>query len=358
MGALDRVVHGALDYAELTALGIAPDQVIDFSSNLNPFGPPSTVRAALATLDPAPYPDRSCLALRTVLAQRHGCTTDRILTGNGANELIHLVARALGAPGALALIIAPTYGEYEHASRLAQMQVVEVRAGVDDSFRFNHQALIGAVQRFRPRLIWLCTPNNPTGIAVSPTAVRDLAHACDGFLVVDRAYYAFQRDSGDLCDPLDAISPPNLIRLYSLTKSYALAGLRLGYLIAEPETVQRIGCFQPAWSVNSAAQTAGLAALADSGFLPSTLPRLWIASDDLYTGLRRLELDVWRATLPFMLVRCGNGATIRRRLLQRGCVVRDCASFGLPEWVRVAPRRPSENAQLLSAWKEIIWQRR
>jgi histidinol-phosphate aminotransferase len=357
MGAFDRVAHGAIDHAEFAALGIAPEQVTDFSSNLNPFGPPSSVRAALSALDPAPYPDRSCLRLRMRLAHLHGCEPDRILVGNGANELIHLIAHTLARPHATALVIAPAYGEYEHASRLHQMQIVEVRTQPEDGFRCDITTLSAAIRRINPRLTWLCAPNNPTGVSVEPAAICDLARLCadcDGFLVVDRAYHAFQRGLRDLRDPLDEGSPPNLIRLYSLTKSYALAGLRLGYLIAHPAIVAGIGRFQPAWSVNSAAQAAGLAALADADFLPATLPRLWSASDDLRDGLRRLGLDVWRAAMPFMLVRCGNGAAVRMRLLRHGCLVRDCASFGLPEWVRVAPRQPAENARLIEAWKEIV----
>jgi histidinol-phosphate aminotransferase len=237
------------------------------------------------------------------------------------------------------------------------MQIVEVRTQLEDGFRCDITTLSAAIRRINPRLIWLCAPNNPTGVSVEPAAICDLARLCadcDGFLVVDRAYHAFQRGLHDLHDPLDEGSPPNLIRLYSLTKSYALAGLRLGYLIAHPAIVAGIGRFQPAWSVNSAAQAAGLAALADADFLPATLPRLWSASDDLRDGLRRLGLDVWRAAMPFMLVRCGNGAAVRMRLLRHGCLVRDCASFGLPEWVRVAPRQPAENARLIEAWKEIV----
>ena len=357
MGAFDQVAHGAIDHAECAALGIAPEQVTDFSSNLNPFGPPSGVRAALSALDPAPYPDRSCLRLRMRLAHLHGCEPNQILVGNGANELIHLIAHALAGPNATALVIAPTYGEYEHASRLHRMQIVEVRTQPEDGFRCDITMLSAAIRRINPRLTWLCAPNNPTGVGVEPAAICDLARLCadyDGFLIVDRAYHAFQRGLRDLRDPLDEESPPNLIRLYSLTKSYALAGLRLGYLIAHPAIVAGIGRFQPAWSVNSAAQAAGLAALADTAFLPVTLPRVWAASDDLETELRQLGLMVWRAVLPFLLVQCGNGAAVRVRLLQRGCLVRDCASFGLPEWVRVAPRQPAENARLIKAWKEIV----
>lgn len=357
MGAFDRVAHGAIDHAEFAALGIAPEQVIDFSSNLNPFGPPSGVRAALSALDPAPYPDRSCLRLRMWLGRLHGCEPDRILVGNGANELISLIARAFADPHATALVVAPTYGEYEHAGRLNQMQIVEVRAQSEEGFRCDITALSAAIRRVNPRLTWLCVPNNPTGVGMEPAAICELARVCadcDGYLVVDRAYHAFQRGLCDLHDPLDEQSSLNLIRLYSLTKSYALAGLRLGYLIAQPSVVAGIGRLQPAWSVNSAAQAAGLAALADTTFLPATFPQVWAASDDLETGLRRLGLDVWRAALPFMLVRCGNGAMVRAHLLRRGCLVRDCASFGLPEWVRVAPRQPGENARLIDAWKEII----
>lgn len=350
------VVHGALDEAELARLGLRADQVIDFSSNINPFGPPVAVLAALRELDPAPYPDRSCLRLRQHLAQRHRCGIDAVLVGNGANELIHLVARALGVAGATALIVAPTYGEYAHACRLAGMQVVEVRSAAAAPFQPDIPALCAAIERLRPRLLWLCSPNNPTGVHLANETIVDLAGACaqhGGWLILDRAYLSLLRDDTGH-DPLDDRAPANLIRIYSLTKSYAVAGLRIGYLVADPAPVSAIARFQPAWSVSSAAQVAGLAMLADTAFLPATLSQWWAASDDLATGLRRLGLTVWRSHMPFLLVQCGDAARTRRQLLARGCVVRDCASFGLPEWARVAPRRPADNARLLAAWGEDI----
>src|SRR5262245_35877855 len=105
MGTQHIVAHGALDHAELAAHGLRPEGLLDFSSNLNPFGPPPGVRAALAALDPAPYPDRSCLQLRRELAARHSCDRDQVLPGNGSNELIHLLARALLRPGDVSLVI-------------------------------------------------------------------------------------------------------------------------------------------------------------------------------------------------------------------------------------------------------------
>ncbi|WP_298815402.1 pyridoxal phosphate-dependent aminotransferase [Chloroflexus sp.] len=350
------VVHGALDEAELAALGVSVESLIDFSSNINPFGPPAAVLNALQNLNPAPYPDRSCLRLRRQLAARHQCHIDSVLVGNGANELIHLTARALGEAGAIALIVTPVYGEYAHACRLVAMPVVEVQSAAHEQFQLDLNALLATIAQVRPRLVWLCSPNNPVGTSLAIGSIIALAHACadiNGWLVLDRAYFGLGRDDTGH-DPLDQETPARLIRIYSLTKSYAVAGLRIGYLIADPAIVAAIARYQPAWSVSSAAQTAALAMLADTTFLPTTLSQWWAVSDDLMRGLRQLGLTVWRAHLPFMLAQCANGALTRRRLLARGCVVRDCTSFGLPEWVRVAPRRPAENARLLAAWQELL----
>jgi histidinol-phosphate aminotransferase len=354
MGPRPGVAHGALDYAELAALGLRPEALLDFSSNLNPFGPPPGVYAALAALDLAPYPDRSCLLLRQQLAVRHDCDLANVLPGNGSNELIHLLAHALLRPGDVALVIGPTFGEYAHASRLAHAQVVELKACIDQDFAVDRASVVEQIRRLRPRLTWLCAPNNPTGMDTDAADRMAIATACaanDGLLIVDRTYHAFMRGHESLDDQV-AHEPSSLL-LHSLTKSYALAGVRLGYLLGDAEVISRVAAYQPAWSVSSVAQAAGLAALLDDRFLPRTLAQLWQASDTLCDRLARLGMAVWRGALPFLLVRTGDGAATRAALLARGCVVRDCASFGLPEWVRVAPRRPEENAELVRAWEAV-----
>ncbi len=351
-----RVTHGALDHAELAARGLRPEALLDWSSNLNPFGPPPGVRTALAALDPAPYPDRSCLKLRAVLAARHGCDSAQILVGNGSNELIHLIPRALLHPGDLACVVAPTFGEYGYASQLAGLRVVEWRTHAENHFAVDCAATMREIRQQRPHLTWLCAPNNPTGVDVATEAILVLAEACGthkGLLVLDRTYHAFVRGRETWTDQLHTL-PSNVLLLHSLTKSYALAGLRVGYLIGATNLLARIADHQPTWSVNSAAQAAGLAALNDTVFLADTLPLLWAASDTLCDGLLKLGFPVWRGALPFVLVRTGDGRATRAALLEHGCVVRDCASFGLPEWVRVAPRRRAENALLLEAWKELL----
>lgn len=349
------VVHGALDHAELRAFGLEPHAVLDFSSNVNPFGPPPSVRSALAALDPAPYPDRGCNALRRVLAERHRCTPNEVLIGNGSNELIHLVARALLRPGDTVLVIEPTFAEYAHAARLAGANVISWRANAANDFRVDCAAVGATIRQTQPRLVWLCTPNNPTGITLPAADLQALVHVCadyGSYLVVDRAYADLQCHDVQTT-AFDVGYERQVIVLHSLTKQYALAGLRLGYLLAGADLIARIAVYQPAWSVNSAAQAAGLAALGDHAFVPATLPRWWQSSAQLRAGLTSLGLQILPSALPFMLVRTGDGPQTRAALLQHGCVVRDCASFGLGEYVRVAPRIREENMRLIDAWRYV-----
>ncbi len=347
------VMHGALDHAELDALALQPHTVLDFSSNVNPFGPPAAVREALAALDPMAYPDRTCYLLRQALAERHGCTSEQVLVGNGSNELIHLIARALLRSDDKALVIEPTFAEYAHASKLAGAKVVIWRACEQQGFAVDVVAIGEIIQQVQPRLVWLCVPNNPTGIVLTQAAMEGLAAVCraaKSYLVLDRAYAGMERAAAPIAAP--AVSQ-YLIQLYSLTKIYALAGLRLGYMLADVNILASIAPYQPTWSVNSAAQVAGLAALGDRDFIHATLPLLWQSSDQLRTGLQGLGLHVLPSSLPFMLVQTGDGARTRAALLRHGCVVRDCASFGFPQYVRIAPRTQADNQYLLDTWRTL-----
>lgn len=347
------IVHGALDHEELAALGLDPARVLDFSSNINPCGPPPRVRQALAAYDPAAYPDRRAWALRERLAQRHGCRPANILIGNGASEAIHLVARLL-RPGDRVLVIAPTFGEYAHASRLAGARVVTVVCDEARQFMLDLPACLAAMRTVRPRLVWVCAPNNPTGTLLDEETLHELARASrqqGSLLVIDRAYAGIERVATDMS--VDRLPPAGLIRLYSLTKRYALAGLRLGYLVAEEAICTALAALQPPWSVNGAAQVAGLAALEAEAEVTASLAQWWALSDRLRAGLVELGLRVLPSALPFMLVHVGDGAALRAALLQRGCLVRDCASFGLPHLVRVAPRCAADNAVLIRHWSEL-----
>jgi histidinol-phosphate/aromatic aminotransferase/cobyric acid decarboxylase-like protein len=201
---------------------------------------------------------------------------------------------------------------------------------------------------WRPRIVFLCDPNNPTGTVLPPEVIAGWARSHPRALfVVDEAYLPFARGLASVL----AGAPDNVLVLRSLTKDFALAGLRLGYAVGAPNVIERLRRAQPPWSVNALAQAAGVASLRDTAHRDRSLERLAGAKQELVEGLTRLGLAPLPSVTHFFLVKVGDGAAFRSALLRRGVVVRDCASFGLPAYVRIAARRPEENERLLDAVK-------
>lgn len=351
--ALQPDVHGGLDHGELARLGLAPDDVLDFSVNSNPFGPPPGVRAVWDEVAIARYPDRECLALRAALAAHHCCSTEQIWAGNGTAELIWLLALAYLRPDDEVLVAPPTFGEYAVASRLMGARVRSLPIRPQDGFRPDVDALADQIAARSPRLTFLCNPNNPTGTYLGRSAVEALLAANpSGLLVLDEAYVAFVRDPWD-ARPL--VETGRVVLLRSMTKDCAMAGLRLGYLVAAPPVVETVRRVQPPWSVNAVAQAAGTAALRDEaqGFIDRTLAETRAAKETLVRDLEALGLRIHPSATHFFLVEVRDAAATRARLMEHGILVRDCTSFGLPGYVRVATRRPEENRQLVAAWRAI-----
>jgi len=344
-------IHGGPDYAELAALGLSPEGMIDFSANTNPYGPSLQVRAALAEVPLDRYPDAQAIALRERLAQVHGLTPDHIIVGNGTTELIWLLGMAYLQHGDPIVIIGPTFGEYRAAVEVMGARVSEYRAPAEADFRPDMAAIEALIKRRHPRLTFLCNPNNPTGIYLAQEAVEALAAACgEGLLVVDEAYRAF------VAEPWPSellIEKDNVVLLRSMTKDHALAGLRLGYALASPEVVATLKQVQPSWSVNAAAQAAGLAALSDEKHLRETLPQIAEAKAYLVRELTHMGLRVVPSAANFLLVEVGDGQSLRRKLLPYGLIIRDCASFGLPEYVRIAVRRMEECHRLIETLRQL-----
>lgn len=342
-------IHGALDFAELDRLGLAPEAVLDFSVNGNPYGPSPLVREAIAHVPYDRYPDREALALRRALAAHLEVAPEQILVGNGSTELVWLVALAFVRAGDAVVLIGPTFGEYARAAVLMGARVCQYSAQPED---FNVMAAeVGRLlQRAQPRLVFLCNPNNPTGTFLTPESIVQWAVAWpDTLFVIDEAYLTFAPAAPSVLP----LRRSNMLVLRSMTKAYALAGLRLGYAVAAPDVLDALRRARPPWSVNALAQAAGIAALQDTAHLTACLARIAAAQHDLIAGLRALGLAPIPSTTHFFLVRVPNGAAYRQALLQRGILIRDCASFGLPEYIRVATRRPDENARLLAALAEV-----
>ena len=355
---LSPAVHGARDYAELARLGLAPDDILDFSTNSNPYGPAKSVLAAVRRVVSGPglsrYPDRDCLTLCAAIAAAENVPDANVLPGNGAAELIQLIALAFVLPGSRHLVLAPTFGEYSRAIRLAGGVVQEVRppAGGPDLY-LNVEAAAAAIRELQPDGVWLCNPNNPTGQvwALPELAyLRAAASARPVLWVVDESYRYFTAPPVSLLDAAENWAEDSTtVVIRSLTKEYALAGLRLGYIVAAVPLINTLHKVQPPWSVNSLAQAAGTEALQPAGLAwrQKTLARLQAEAAALWRELAALGQKVLPAAVTYTLVEVGDAVEFRRRLLASGLLVRDCTSFGLPGHVRIAARRPADNQRLV-----------
>ncbi|MYD15909.1 MAG: histidinol-phosphate aminotransferase family protein [Chloroflexi bacterium] len=348
-----KTVHGGLDAAELRELGLRPEQVIDFSSNINPLGTSERVRQAAAHADLSAYPDRDCLALREALSERLGVGIDHLLVGNGSTELIHLLARALLREGTTVLILGPTFGEYEAAGRLASADLQRITARESDGFSWRLESAERVIKQVRPNLVFLCNPNNPTGLYLNGEQVEQIHAAIgpEGVLVLDDAYVSF---SDEPWDSIRLLQADNVAILRSMTKDHALAGIRLGYLAANPTLIVDVSRFQPAWSVNSIALAAGLAALEDQAHIDAARVVVQTSKAYLYEQLSDMGLGFTRSAANFLIVKVGDAREVRAGLLRRGVVVRDCSSFGMPEHIRVAVRRREECEQLIGALRQVL----
>jgi threonine-phosphate decarboxylase len=342
--------HGGLPYQ------IGGKPLLDFSSNVNPLGPPTSVREALRQnlLAIAHYPDPWCKDLRGRLGECHGVDPDHIVVGNGINELIHTIARNVGADRAA--IVEPAYGEY-------------LRACAEANVRRDHWLAEGTgfeLEPFDPGradLVWLCNPNNPTGRLWPHDRLLSWIKAFPRkTFVVDESFLPFRDDESQHSLVRAAGRLKNLIVLRSLTKFYTLPGLRLGYLVANPSRYFPLAIGLPFWSVNSLAQLAGIVALEDSAFAMQT--RSWLRCERNWF-LRQLasfplKLEPIPTEANFVLIRLWGipAKVLARRLLAAGIAVREAGSFvglGIPgQYVRVAIRTREENQQLIDALKTIL----
>jgi histidinol-phosphate aminotransferase len=366
---VNRPVHGGIKPAELRTLGLKPEDVLDFSASISPIGPPVGIWDAMRRVDLTAYPDPQCLELREAIARylavsgRRSAVSsvglERILVGNGSTELIHLLARGYLSPPCpgttnTAFLLIPTYGEYEGACRLVGAAISCMGAQHRAGFLWDLEETARRIAIERPSLVFLCNPNNPTGVYLQQPEVESLAEvvaSAGGLLVLDEAYVSFV---DRFWDSLALLKWENVVLLRSMTKDYALTGLRLGYSLASREVTARLASWQPDWSVNGLAQAAGVAALADAGYLPRARQAVAQSKEYLTAQLTALGFTVMSSTANFLMVQVGDGPALRDQLMRRGFFVRDCASFGLPDYIRIGIRALPDCQRLVEAMKAGI----
>lgn len=319
---------------------------LDFSANINPLGMPAAARAALKSRvrEFEVYPDPSCAALRRALAEKEGVPPENIVCGGGACELIYRLAHVLAPEKAL--VTAPAFSEYEKALFEAGAKVARFRLSEENGFRIDE----GITESIPPRgAVFLASPNNPDGGTIAAAALEKIIEKCrelEATLVLDECFADFARQ-------VRLPRPPAVIKAF--TKIYAMAGLRLGYLIcADRALAEKTAAFGPCWSVSSPAQVAALAALGEKTFVPRTRRIIKRERGFLSASLGALGLKVFPSEANFLLFKAPSG--LGESLLGRGIAVRSCADYhGLgPEFYRTAVRTREENEALVAAIKEIL----
>ncbi len=338
--------HGGLNRAELRAMGLDPDEVLDFSAGANPFMPPPGVNKIFSTIAVNQYPDSESTELRQCLSEKLGVAPGNILAGSGAMELIRLIALTYFRHGDSILVLEPTFGEYEVACLLVGAEVVKQRMRAADSFTLRTEETLNLIRQYQPRGVFICNPNNPTGQYLTRPEVEKILDACtDCLLILDEAYINFVDQSWS---SVDLIARGNVIIVRSMTKDYALAGLRLGYAISSQPIIDSLRRVCPPWNVNIIAQQAGVIVLREADYFEQCKEKVRQTKQFLIDELHWLGFPIVPSKTNFFLVKVGNGKTFQAALLKYGILVRDCTSFGLPEYVRIASRTMPECRKLIT----------
>ncbi|MEL7562130.1 histidinol-phosphate transaminase [Dehalogenimonas sp. 4OHTPN] len=347
VAALKSCYHGGPNYAEFERLGIRPEEVIDFSSNSNPY--PFRLDFSIDDVVIDHYPDSDSTDLRRLIAAENGVKPSNVIVGSGSMEVIRLIAQAYLSQSDRVLICKPTFGEYEIACRIAGAQVIDLWAEERFCFRFDARRVAALIQNLQTKAVFICNPNNPTGQYLSLSEIEHVLEVNPScLLVLDEAYIAFTKNSWD---SMDLHSHRNLVIIRSMTKDYALAGLRLGYAIADESIIANLEKVKPPWNVNAIAQRAGIQALRDKRYLNRSERLVKRGRDYLINELSAMGFHIVPTMTNFFLMGVDDAKIFRSKLLIKGLIVRDCTSFGLPQYVRIAPRTLPECRRLVHAIK-------
>ncbi len=343
--------HGGIDYAELTDRGIAPSSVIDMSVCTNPYMPPDGIIDAITTIDIKRYPDSESTELRNLISAVLNIPSDTLLVGNGTTELIRLITMAYLEDGDTALIVGPTYGEYEVACQLVCANIVKYHAEQKNNYRHIVEKVVDIIIEANPGIVFICNPNNPTGSYYIRREIENILRALkNGLLVLDEAYVSFVDNSWSSAD---LIKDGNVIVLRSMTKDCGLAGLRVGYAVADHRVIRTLRKICPPWNVNIAGQKAAVSLLREKRDIAESKKLLLEAKDYLVKELIALGYEVVPSQTHFFLVKVGDAAAFRSALLAQGILVRDCASFGLKEYIRLSASTIAQSHIFIDTVREL-----
>ena len=337
------------------------DVPVQLNVNENPYPPSEAVVAEVAAAVAASarsmnrYPERDALALRADLARYlgHDLTAEQVWAANGSNEVMLHVLQAFAGPGRTVLSFAPTYSMYPEYAR--DTHSTWRTAPRRDDFTLDVDGVVAAVRDVEPDVVLVASPNNPTGTAVRPEVLVALCEESPGVVVVDEAYFEFARDgTPSALELLPAY--PRLAVTRTMSKAFAFAGGRLGYLAASPAFVDALRIVRLPYHLSSVTQAAARVALAHADSMLAAVDRLRAARDDLADWLRGLGLTVAESDANFVLFgRFADRHAVWQALLDRGVLIRE---VGPPGWLRVSAGTPEEMAAFKRALVEVLEENR
>ncbi|HVX21196.1 MAG TPA: histidinol-phosphate transaminase [Acidimicrobiales bacterium] len=335
------------------------DAAVRLNTNESPFPPPETWRQDLENglehVEFNRYPDRRATALREALARSYGVGADEVFCANGSDEVLQCLLLAFGGPGRRALVFEPTYKLHSHIARVTGTEVVVAERGPD--FTIDPDAAVAALDAVQPAVVFLCSPNNPTGRSEPAALVRRVVEAAPGLVVLDEAYGQFAPRSalGLREDP--ALDTSGLVVVRTFSKTWAMAASRLGYLLADPGVVAGCEVVALPYHLSAPTQLAGLTALRYQAEMESRVAVVAEERGRLAAALAALPVETWPSDANFILFRPQRreAKEVWQALLDRGVLIRDCSGWDrLEGCLRVTVGTPRENDLFLGALEESL----
>ena len=339
--------------------GLDESKIVKLASNENPLGMPESAKKAMAKAaeDLGRYPDSNGFDLKNALAKKLNVPFEWITLGNGSNDILELTARAVAQEGDEVVFSKHAFAVYPLATQAVGGKAIEVPATKD--YGHDLPAMLKAITP-KTRLVFVANPNNPTGTFLPAKEIETFLEQVPSnvVVVIDEAYNEFLTPE----QQYDAIAwvrkYPNVIVSRSFSKAYGLAGLRIGYGVAQNNITDLLNRIRQPFNVNSLAQAAAIAALADVEFLKKCYELNRAGYAQLTAAFEQMGLRYLPSSGNFVLVKVGDdvnaGAKVNLELLKAGVIVRPVGNYGLPEWLRISIGLPEENQAFIEALKKIL----
>lgn len=308
-------------------------------------------RIAAAVLDINRYPDREFIALRTALAGYlgHGLVAEQLWAANGSNEVIQQIFQAFGGPGRKAMGFGPTYSMYSIIARGADTDYVDAPRG--ERYELDTKIALDGMARNKPDITLICSPNNPTGTPVSLDVVQAVYDATEGIVVVDEAYAEFAADGAESALSL-LPGRPRLMVSRTMSKAFAFAGARVGYLAADSAVIDALRLVRLPYHLSAFTQAAAEAALAHAPLMLEAVDDIRFQRDRIVVELTEMGLDPYRSDSNFVLFGgLENSDAVWQQLIDRGVLVRN---VGIPGTLRVSAGTQSETDKFLTSLRELL----